>query len=76
MFFADTAARIKRSLPPIFMTVYGSDNDNEGTRVRDEGLGTPKRGAARLAIENGAPIVPAAITGTERRRFHLPLPRQ
>ena len=35
VFFADTAARVKRSLPPIFMTVYGSDDDNEGTRVRD-----------------------------------------
>jgi 1-acyl-sn-glycerol-3-phosphate acyltransferase len=47
----------------------------EGTRVRDpEALGTPKRGAARLAIEAGAPMVPAAITGTEKRR--LPLPRR
>jgi 1-acyl-sn-glycerol-3-phosphate acyltransferase len=45
----------------------------EGTRVPDpDALGTPKRGAARLAIEAGAPLVPAAITGTERRRFHLP----
>ncbi|MCR1783265.1 1-acyl-sn-glycerol-3-phosphate acyltransferase [Nocardioides carbamazepini] len=44
----------------------------EGTRVRDEGLGTPKRGAARLAIEAGAPIVPATITGTEKRRWPLP----
>ena len=25
VFFSDTAARIKRSMPPIFMTVYGSD---------------------------------------------------
>src|SRR4029078_870887 len=32
---ADTSARIKRSLPPIFMTVYGSEADNEGQRVRD-----------------------------------------
>ena len=30
VFFADTAARVKRSLPPIFMTVYGSDDDNRG----------------------------------------------
>lgn len=44
----------------------------EGTRVRDEGLGAPKRGAARLAIEAGAPIVPATITGTEKRRWPLP----
>jgi len=45
----------------------------EGTRVRDpESLGTPRRGAARLALETGAPLIPTAITGTERRRFHLP----
>ncbi|MCW2780588.1 MAG: 1-acyl-sn-glycerol-3-phosphate acyltransferase [Marmoricola sp.] len=45
----------------------------EGTRVSDpEALGTPRKGAARLAIEGGAPIVPTAITGTERRRTHLP----
>ena len=44
----------------------------EGTRIRDEGLGTPKRGAARLAIEAGAPLVPATITGTEKRRWPLP----
>ena len=47
----------------------------EGTRVRDpDELGPPHRGAARLAIEGGAPLVPAAITGTD----HLwlgPLPR-
>ncbi|MDF2825730.1 MAG: hypothetical protein K0R68_3138 [Mycobacterium sp.] len=35
VFFADTAARIKRSLPPIFRTVYGSDGDNAGRQVRD-----------------------------------------
>src|ERR1700710_2229603 len=35
VFFADTAARVKRSLPPIFMTVYGADDDNEGARDRD-----------------------------------------
>lgn len=39
----------------------------EGTRHRDpEMLRTPRRGAGRLAIETGAPIVPCAITGTER----------
>jgi 1-acyl-sn-glycerol-3-phosphate acyltransferase len=39
----------------------------EGTRVRDPGaLGEPKRGAARLALETGAVLVPAAITGTEK----------
>ena len=44
----------------------------EGTRIRDDGLGAPKRGAARLAIEAGAPLVPATITGTEKRRWPLP----
>ncbi|HKJ35668.1 MAG TPA: lysophospholipid acyltransferase family protein [Solirubrobacterales bacterium] len=47
----------------------------EGTRVRDPAtLGTPHKGAARLALETGATIVPAAITGTERL-FAGPLPR-
>jgi 1-acyl-sn-glycerol-3-phosphate acyltransferase len=45
----------------------------EGTRVPDpEKLGIPRRGATRLAIETGAVIVPTAITGTEKRRWHLP----
>jgi 1-acyl-sn-glycerol-3-phosphate acyltransferase len=45
----------------------------EGTRVSDpEKLGQPRRGATRLAIETGAVIVPTAITGTEKRRRHLP----
>jgi uncharacterized protein (DUF2236 family) len=35
VFFSDTAARVKRSIPPIMMTVYGEDDDNPGTRVRD-----------------------------------------
>nr|WP_090341419.1 oxygenase MpaB family protein [Mycolicibacterium malmesburyense]CRL71270.1 hypothetical protein CPGR_01914 [Mycolicibacterium malmesburyense] len=35
VFFDDTAARVKRSLPPIFNTVYGSDDENPGTEVRD-----------------------------------------
>jgi uncharacterized protein (DUF2236 family) len=35
VFFDDTAARVKRSLPPIFMTVYGSDDDHPGHQVRD-----------------------------------------
>ncbi len=43
----------------------------EGTRVRDpDGLGVPKRGAVRLALETGAALVPAAITGTEKLFFH------
>lgn len=45
----------------------------EGTRVADpETLGIPRKGAARLAIEGGAPIVPTAISGTEKRRWPLP----
>ena len=47
----------------------------EGTRVRDpETLGTPRRGAGRLALETGAPLIPAAITGTERL-FIGPVPK-
>ena len=39
----------------------------EGTRVRTpDALGEPKRGAARLALETGAVLVPTAITGTEK----------
>jgi 1-acyl-sn-glycerol-3-phosphate acyltransferase len=49
----------------------------EGTRVRDpDTLGSPRRGAGRLAIEAGAPLVPCAITGTEKLFFPaLPFPR-
>jgi 1-acyl-sn-glycerol-3-phosphate acyltransferase len=47
----------------------------EGTRIRDpDELGHPKRGAGRLALESGAPIVPAAISGTEKL-FAGPLPK-
>ena len=47
----------------------------EGTRIRDpDELGHPKRGAGRLALEEGAPIVPAAITGTEKL-FLGPFPK-
>jgi len=47
----------------------------EGTRIRDpDELGHPRRGAGRLALEAGAPIVPAAITGTERL-FLGPIPK-
>jgi 1-acyl-sn-glycerol-3-phosphate acyltransferase len=39
----------------------------EGTRIRDpDHLGDPRRGAGRLALETGAPLVPCAITGTEK----------
>jgi 1-acyl-sn-glycerol-3-phosphate acyltransferase len=38
----------------------------EGTRIREpDELGDPKRGAGRLALEFGAPLVPAAITGSD-----------
>lgn len=47
----------------------------EGTRVREpDSLGEPRRGAARLAIEAGAPMIPAAITGTDKLWFG-PIPR-
>jgi len=39
----------------------------EGIRMRS-GLGNPKRGAARMALETGAMVVPIAISGTERAR--------
>jgi len=50
----------------------------EGTRVRDpDNLGHPRRGAGRLALETGAPLVPCAITGTEKIfRGGLPVPRR
>jgi 1-acyl-sn-glycerol-3-phosphate acyltransferase len=43
----------------------------EGTRSKGRGLRTAKTGIARLALATGAPIVPLAITGTQRmfRRF-------
>src|SRR4051794_18620604 len=40
----------------------------EGTRHRTGSLGKPKRGVGRLALESGAPVVPVAVTGTERVR--------
>lgn len=47
----------------------------EGTRVRDpEALGSPRRGAGRLALESGAVLVPAAIAGTENL-FAGPFPK-
>ena len=50
----------------------------EGTRVRDpDELGHPRRGAGRLALETGAPLVPCAITGTEKIfRAGVPVPRR
>ncbi|WKG04477.1 oxygenase MpaB family protein [Mycolicibacterium sp. HK-90] len=34
-FFSDTAERLKRTIPPIFRTVYGTEDANAGTQVRD-----------------------------------------
>jgi 1-acyl-sn-glycerol-3-phosphate acyltransferase len=47
----------------------------EGTRYREpDELRAPRRGAGRLAIEAQAPVVPCAISGTEKL-FMGPLPR-
>lgn len=50
----------------------------EGTRVSEPGaLGAPHHGAGTLAVATGAPIVPAAITGSSVRWFGpVPLPRR
>jgi len=40
----------------------------EGTRIRPGGLGQPKRGVGRLALETGAPVLPVAVIGTEAIR--------
>jgi 1-acyl-sn-glycerol-3-phosphate acyltransferase len=40
----------------------------EGTRIRKGGLGRPKRGVGRLALETGAPAVPVAVMGSENAR--------
>ena len=37
----------------------------EGSRTRPGGLGTPRRGVGRLALETGAPVVPIAVIGTQ-----------
>ena len=49
----------------------------EGTRVEDDDtLGSPHHGAGRLALETGAPVVPAAISGTAHLWLGpLPQPR-
>ncbi|HYM45246.1 MAG TPA: lysophospholipid acyltransferase family protein [Solirubrobacteraceae bacterium] len=50
----------------------------EGTRVEDpQALGSPHHGAGRLALLTGAPIVPAAIAGTQKLWLGpLPKPRR
>lgn len=35
VWFAETLARLQRSIPPILRTIYGSDDDNAGVTVRD-----------------------------------------
>jgi glycerol-3-phosphate dehydrogenase (NAD(P)+) len=40
----------------------------EGTRIRRGSLGKPKRGVGRLALQTGVPVVPIAVTGSERAR--------
>jgi 1-acyl-sn-glycerol-3-phosphate acyltransferase len=40
----------------------------EGTRTRPGGIGTPKRGVGRLALETGVPVVPVAVHGTSHIR--------
>lgn len=40
----------------------------EGGRSRSGGLGTPRRGVGRLALESGAPVVPVAIHGSDAAR--------
>ena len=46
----------------------------QGTRVEaPDAMGSPHHGAGRLALDTGAPIVPAAITGTSHLwRWALP----
>jgi 1-acyl-sn-glycerol-3-phosphate acyltransferase len=40
----------------------------EGTRTRPGGIGEPKRGVGRLALESGVPVVPVAVHGTTHIR--------
>jgi glycerol-3-phosphate dehydrogenase (NAD(P)+) len=40
----------------------------EGTRIRHGTLASPRRGVGRLALQTGAPVVPAAIVGSEHVR--------
>src|SRR5437763_9898707 len=40
----------------------------EGGRSRTGGLGEPRPGVGRLALESGAPVVPTAISGTQKAR--------
>jgi glycerol-3-phosphate dehydrogenase (NAD(P)+) len=40
----------------------------EGTRIRTGSLASPKRGVGRLALQSGSPVVPIAVTNSERAR--------
>lgn len=40
----------------------------EGTRIRSGSLAEPHRGVGRLALQTGAPVLPAAVLGTEEVR--------
>jgi glycerol-3-phosphate dehydrogenase (NAD(P)+) len=40
----------------------------EGTRIRSGTLAEPKRGVGHLALRTGAPVLPAAVFGTEHVR--------
>jgi glycerol-3-phosphate dehydrogenase len=40
----------------------------EGTRIRTGSLGKPKRGVGRLALQSAKPVVPIAVTNSERAR--------
>ena len=40
----------------------------EGTRIRTGSLAPPKRGVGRMALQSGSPVVPIAVTGSERAR--------
>jgi 1-acyl-sn-glycerol-3-phosphate acyltransferase len=50
----------------------------EGTRVDEpDALGSPHHGAGRLALESGAPIIPAAVAGTHHLWLGpIPKPRR
>src|ERR671911_541203 len=40
----------------------------EGTRIRTGSLAQPRRGVGRLALQSGSPVVPIAVTNSERAR--------
>jgi glycerol-3-phosphate dehydrogenase (NAD(P)+) len=40
----------------------------EGTRIRSGGLGDPRRGVGRLALQTGVPVAPIAVLGTDQVR--------